>query len=582
MSPRTLAEPGPTSLDSSSARRGLASHPIVWASGSAVLLWCAFPPVGWWGAAWIALAPLFGLVRSRRSRAGVYLGAWVGGLVFWLLAIHWVRLTDETAWLAWIVMALALSAWWPGFVALARLAVLRLGLPLMVAAPILWVGLEYLRAHAFTGFPWYYLAHSQHQNLALIQIADCAGALGISFLIALANAWWVDLVTLPLLRPTPRGPRLTRPQSVRVTVLVVLVGATLGYGAIRIATARFRTGPRVALIQSNLIQRYKMFSDPAELVAVYERLVNRAASDPARPDLIVWPETSYPYGFVRLDPRLDQPALESQGRSIDPKSTAAVWLNKMEMVSRHLHGWADRVRIPMIVGAILYDFHREGPSRYNAALLLEPGVASVASYHKLHLVPFGEYVPLIEMFPWLTALTPYRGTHTPSLSFGREPTWLTLEPYLLATAICFEDTVPHVVRRFFRETNDGRQPDLLINLSNDGWFHASSEHEMHLAVSVFRTVENRVPLARAANTGISAVIDGNGRVLAALPKLQEGVLLESVPLDDRVSLYSSWGDWVGLTCLAVGIGLIPLALVRPAPRLLLGRSNPAHQPPRLA
>ena len=102
----------------------------------------------------------------------------------------------------------------------------------------------------------------------------------------------------------------------------------------------------------------------------------------------------------------------------------------------------------------------------------------------------------------------------------------------------------------------------MLNLSNDGWFHGSSEHDMHLAISVFRAVENRVPLARAVNTGISALIDGNGRVLDALPKLTEGVLTGTVPLDDRTSLYSAWGDWLGLFCLAVSIGLLPLALAR--------------------
>src|SRR5262249_17684297 len=124
--------------------------------------------------------------------------------------------------------------------------------------------------------------------------------------------------------------------------------------------------------------------------------------------------------------------------------------------------------------------------------------------------------------------------------------------------------LPQVVRSLFAEVPDGRQPDLLLNLSNDGWFHGSEEHDMHLAVSVFRAVENRVPLARAVNTGISALIDGNGRIAASLPKLTAGVLAGTVWLDDRVSLYTAWGDWLGWACLAISIGLIPLALM---PRL---------------
>ena len=117
----------------------------------------------------------------------------------------------------------------------------------MVAAPILWVGLEYVRAYVLTGFPWYYLAHSQHGVLPLIQIADFAGALGLSFLIAMVNAWWVDLLTLPLLRPTPAGPRLDPAQAVRLGGAGVLLAATLGYGAFRLGDgpvpARARGSP---------------------------------------------------------------------------------------------------------------------------------------------------------------------------------------------------------------------------------------------------------------------------------------------------------------------------------------------------
>ncbi len=216
----------------------------------------------------------------------------------------------------------------------------------------------------------------------------------------------------------------------------------------------------------------------------------------------------------------------------------------------------------MLVGMLTYDFHRDGLSKFNSAILFVPQAQAIQSYHKIHLVPFGEYVPLVESLPWLTMLTPYRGTQIPSLTFGRAAAWFQLGPYRLAAAICFEDTVPQAVRRFFRGKGASRQPDLVLNLSNDGWFHGSPEHDMHLAISVFRAVENRVPLARAVNTGISALIDGNGRVVDALPKLREGILTGTVLLDDRTSIYSAWGDWLGLFCLALSVGLLPLALAR--------------------
>src|SRR5207245_1609768 len=127
---------------------------------SGFLLWLAFPPAGWGWLAWIALTPLFLLIRSDKPRWAIYLGAWLGGELFWLLSIQWVRLSEpNTAWLAWLVMATVLSFWWPAFLVLARLGVRRLKLPLMLAAPVVWVALEFVRAFIVSGFPWYYLAH---------------------------------------------------------------------------------------------------------------------------------------------------------------------------------------------------------------------------------------------------------------------------------------------------------------------------------------------------------------------------------------------------------------------------------------
>jgi apolipoprotein N-acyltransferase len=309
----------------------------------------------------------------------------------------------------------------------------------------------------------------------------------------------------------------------------------------------------------------KMHGDERQIEETFKSLIAQAVRKLPRPDLVVWPETSYPYwGFGLIHPKISSDELTRQAKEINPTSDAKFWRDHVDLLSRHLHEWTDQIGVPMLVGAIVHDFHPEGHSKYNSAVLFQPQLQAIQIYHKLHLVPFGEFVPLIDYLPWLTALTPYHGTHIPSLTFGRDPTILTLGPYRLATAICFEDTVPHVVRRFFHEAMKGDQPDLLVNLSNDGWFHGSSEHDMHLAASIFRAIENRVPLARAANTGISAVVDGNGRILEALPKLHEGFVVRTVPLDDRVSAYSAWGDWLGLSCLAVAIGLVPLSWIRSA------------------
>lgn len=536
------------------------THPAILAVASAMLLWFAAPPVDRGYLAWAALVPLFLLVRSSRSRAAVYGGAWLGGLVFWLFSVSWVRLTDPSAWLAWMVMATVLSLWWPAFLLLTRPGTRTLQLPLMVVAPVAWVSLEYVRAHVLSGFPWYYLAHTQYCYIPLIQIADVTGAWGLSVLIAMANAWWVDLYELPLFQRTGRGPRLSRSQAVRSAVMALAIFGTLGYGLARMATARFRPGPRIALLQSNLLQELKLSMDTGQVVALYQGLAARSLKE--QPDLIVWPETSYPRGFGFIDPTLDNPKLDRLAKTIHPESTSRFWkVVKPQAIQAEIQDWVNRRQVPMLVGTLAFDFRQDGVKRYNSALLFEPEKAEVQRYDKIHLVPFGEFVPFIETFPWLIQLTPFQEDSAPSLDFGLKASGFDLDGVRYATAICFEDTVPHVARRFFAEAEGGRQPDVLLNISNDGWFHGSSEHDMHLAVSVFRSVENRVPLARAVNMGVSALIDGNGTILRRVPKATEGVLVAAAPLDDRESLYTAWGDWLPRTCLAVTIGLVVLALV---------------------
>jgi apolipoprotein N-acyltransferase len=567
MATPALTEPA-LNLEEGRSNSAAGTHPAVLGIESGLLLWACFPPLDWGWFAWVALVPLFLLVQSRRPGRQVYLGAWLGGLVFWTPAIQWVRLSDPSSWLGWLVMAAVLACFWPVFVGLSRWAVFRLRLPLVVAAPIVWVALEYVRAYLVSGFPWYYLAHTQHAFLPLIQVADLTGSLGLSLLVAVVNAWVVELMTLPLLRQTPRGSRLTHRQSLRVGVIGVWFLATLGYGAFRLSTSNFRPGPRVALLQSSIHQRLKMGGDPNAMVDRYRALTERALRLPERPDLIVWPETSYPFGVVTIDPQVDDAELGRQVKRFAPKFAAASWRAHAADVAGHLRSVVDSTTVPVLIGAINYDHRPGGHAKYNSALLLTPGTKAIQSYHKMHLVPFGEYVPLIRAFPWLTVLTPYHGDDVPSLTFGPGPRWLDVGPYRIAAAICFEDTVPQVVRRFFAETPDGRHPDVLVNLSNDGWFGGSSEHEMHLVASIFRAIEHRVPMARAANTGISAIVDGDGRVLQSLATrdadgwIVEGVVSGVVPLDDRTSYYTVWGDWLGLSCLAVTIGLVPLGLVR--------------------
>ena len=578
MSSEAIAQAEPASRDDSSSVSAPGQPPILSALASGLGLWCAFPPANWSWLAWVALVPLFLLIQSTRSRVSIYLGSWAGGFLFWLLSIYWVSLTDPDAAFAWVVMAMALSVWWPGFIGLSRLAVIRFGIPRIIAAPVIWVGLEFIRAHILTGFAWYYLGHTQHQVLPLIQIADFTGALGVSLLIAVVNAYLADLWSSPIWESHASGQRISRPQLIRGGVVLGLLILTVGYGFFRVSTGRFKDGPRLALMQSNIEQNRKMGTSAESLFVTYRSLIERCLRTSPPPDMIVWPETAFPYQYVIRDPELTPAEFERQAKKLSPKDPNAVqsWVERQKTSESIIHPMVDQVRIPMLVGVLVYDFHMRGLSKFNSALLIEPSVKKLQRYAKMHLVPFGEYVPLVDMFPWLKILTPYEAANVPNLTFGTEATSFTLGQYRYATAICFEDTVPQAVRRFFTNAPDGRSPDVLLNISNDGWFRGSSEHDMHLAISVFRAIENRVPLARAVNVGITALIDGNGRVLSSVSKLTEDVLTVTVPLDDRESFYTAWGDWLGSACLAATAGLLIVRIALGFRRLWRPVATPAQ------
>ncbi len=535
-------------------------HPILLGLISGLLLWLAFPPVEWSGLAWIALVPLFMLIRDTRHPAWIYLASWLAGELFWLAAIRWVRLADETAALGWKVMATVLSLWWPLFMLLARVAVRRLKVPLVIAAPVLWVGLEYARAHFLTGFPWYYLAHTQAYNPIradwahpLIQIADLTGVWGVSLLVAMFNALLAEWL---LAFGTEASPGISKPSKRIDRRLIVATAAVAGllavsmvYGFWRISSAKFRKGPRVALLQSDIVQKYRDATTPEQAIEKFKVLLSKLSQPPLvdepAVDLIVWPETAFPYGYVTIDPKLSEAELDRQAKMINATWSAASVRERLKDVGDYIHAWTDSVGKPMLVGTIHYVFKPEGPGRYNASLLLEPGSREIQAYHKVHLVPFGEYVPLIKYFPWLVALTPYRGSKVPGLTFGDDLSSFRLGPWRFVSWICFEDTVPHVARQFFAGLERSEEPEFVVNSSNDGWFHGSEEHDMHLAAGLFRAVEHRIPIVRAVNLGISAIIDGNGVVRARLPKKELQVLAGDVLLDDRTSFYSQWGDWMG-------------------------------------
>jgi apolipoprotein N-acyltransferase len=505
------------------------------------LLWASYFPLnlGWLG--WLALVPWLVLARKPASARRLYPGSFFAGLLFYLASLQWMRVADDRMYATWIGLAITCALFFPVALFLVKRLDQRTRLPLIVTFPAVWTALEYLRAHLFTGFPWYFLSHTQHDFLPIIQVADTTGAYGVSFLVAAVNAL---LFQLWLARDSSRSLRL---QCVGVVLLFVV---TLGYGLWRLGQSSGVPGPLVGLIQGNLDQslRNDATANVDEAVAEVEdhycSWTDQAMAQQTRPTLLVWPETSYPYEWLET-------SVEVGARQVPPR-----WSAESRRRREHLKKQVLRWRADLLIGvncSVLVSPRKD--VRYNSALLARADGEIAGRYDKIHCVPFGEYVPLKDWLPFMNKLAPYDFDY--SVHAGEKFTRFTHGDYRFGVLICYEDTDPYLARQYVRSDTGGPSVDFLLNISNDGWFHGTSEHEEHLAICRFRAIECRRAVARAVNMGISAVIDGNGRI-AALPgatwaqsKKIAAVLEAPIPIDDRVSLYAIFGDWFPWTCWAI-------------------------------
>jgi apolipoprotein N-acyltransferase len=592
---------------------------------TALLLWLSYFPAaqGWLG--WVALVPLLTLVRSPARPRWAYLSAWLGGLAFFGASLQWLRVADwRMMCFAWPGLALYCSFYFPLALFFLRFLDRRTRLPLPLTLPAVWTALEFCRSTLGGGFSWYLLGYAQHDFLPVIQIADLTGVYGVSFLVAAVNGllfevlygrrWFRRLFAGP--DAPPRGGRVAL--LVQGVAVVSLLLAALAYGEWRLRQDAFAPGPRLALLQGNVPQQIRNDINRADVMAGHFIDLCDLAKD-QQPDLIVWPETSLPglWQEVAADVPPGTAPPEWKAREEDSHDLAA------EVKKR----WGGNV----LLGRDAAVYEADGRTRkYNSAVLIDRDGRPAGRYGKIHCVPFGEYVPLRDVLPIMEKLAPYDDADY-SVCPGRDTTHFPLDAgakggYTFGVVICYEDADPERARPY--AGGDGRPPvDFLLNISNDGWFDGTCEHDQHLAICRFRAVECRRSVARAVNMGISAVIDGNGRVLRPHPveggptwegrttplpddspearaekrrraelfpdehgpalwaaaaggeelpvsewakyKKVAGVLLADVPLDRRESLYARWGDWLPWACWAALAGCVLFALVRrvkrPAP-----------------
>lgn len=556
-----------------------------------------FPPRDIWPLTFVCLAPWAYAICAVRRPWVAHWGSFLLGFGFFAVNLSWL---EPVTGLGYVALAFYLAVYWP----LAAWAVRtgrRAGISPVWTLPVAWVACEFLRGLVMTGFPWLFLAHAFYKHLAFIQISDLVGAYGVTFIAVMVNGLIVEW----LLRWRPPMGEKRRWRSavfgLAATVLV-LIGNTF-YGKYRLDEADFDDGPRVAVIQEDFpLSSTPPYSEhPYVIFAKYLALAAEAARD--NPDLVAFPETVWTatqnIEFVEreLGSADAMPGGAWSYGKLCHQATAAFARGDYPEVNRVIAHFENqlnnsrsadsRYRLPrlpadggppvtVVVGSVSLEILPEEAypkqKRFNSALVYDKnGRQRRERYDKMHLVPFGEIVPfrnaevlgfdLHWLYRWLNRLSPFSdgGTIEYSLFSGENCTIFHLDTNGTATKfgtpICYEDTVPPVMRSFVWE-GGRRRADFLINISNDGWFEHSEELPQHLAICVFRAVENRVGIARAVNTGISGFIDPSGRLYSLVKKDGQlhapgviGYQIDRVKLDRRDSAYGRLGDWFAIACL---------------------------------
>lgn len=587
---RRQAEPQPTPPTLADAVWGISARSAVvgLATATAFLTSLIFAPISFWPLALVCMTPWLVMVGGSTLAPRVYRYSYLMGLVFFLWNLRW--LYAATGW-GYLSLTVYLSVYFP-FAAIAiRHVVRRRRWPLAIAFPFIWTGCEMLRAVVISGFPWFFLSHSVHKVLTLIQISDVVGAYGVTFMLAAVNGAVADALLArlaPKLSQTEaRGLRSRRvgPAFAAALVLIVMV-----YGQIQLHRDTIKVGPKIAIVQGDFIntiatdvylgdrwhQRLtagairalnKLYgvslephdhADDQTKFRTYLSMLESAAAQ--RPDLCLLPETPW---IMYLNPEA------REFFKLYRASFAALQAYATGKEAVVVTGSASLVPTP-------YDLlARE--RRYNSATVFAPDGAEPQRYDKCHLVYFGEVVPFrFGSFRWLYFLLnrwmPFSGPDGsfeysifPGESFktfsmvapSREK-----ETYRFSIPICYEDVMPYVAREFVGAGSNEKRVDFLLNISNDGWFGRGIQQPQHLAICVFRAVENRVGVVRSVNTGVSAFIQPDGRIHDVVTGEsggrwpgQCGYSVANVGVDTRFSLYTRYGDWFAWGCALVWLAI---------------------------
>ncbi len=475
---------------------------------SGVLLALPFLFTQLWWIAWFGLIPLLILIEKALTFKLAARLSLISGLTFFVTSLYWLYYTSV---IGLIITVVYCSLYFVLFSLVLKYILNKKkpsSLSFIFITASTWVVCEFIRSYLFTGFGWNQLGYSQFQNLRLIQIADFSGVYGVTFLIVLINAFLKDII-LSLKEFILYNKKAVINKAALGLICLIIVLSAYTYGDIKLNRELPRETIRVSVIQGNIAQHQKWETFYRDMILQkYIRLSRMASID--KPDLIVWPETALP-GYLEE-------------------------YNLYKQVSDFIKD----VDISVLIGAPRLDSYNN--AYYNSAVLFSRQGKVLNVYDKIHLVPFGEYIPLKNVFGFLSRYYEIAG-----FTKGEIYTIFNLNNADFGVLICFEDAFESLVKTFV-----SRGADFMINITNDAWFYDSAEPRQHLSASVFRAIENRVSFVRAANTGISGFIDPYGRVISKVNKAGRQVCVEGfttadIPIANQRSLYTHFGNlFIGL------------------------------------
>ncbi len=503
---------------------------------SSVLLTLSFPQTNFYGLAFVALIPLLFALDGKSTKEAFKI-SYKTGWLFFVFVFYWIMLVPPEILTIFGLLALvSYLALYFGIFGVFYKGISQKSFTFkLVMLPCAWVLLEYIRGTFLSGFGWASLCHSQTRNLLLIQMADVTGMLGVSFFVVVINVFFKEVLQRYFLKAQVK--RIKGDWIFPTTFVSLLCLAVFGYGYFCLKTypSHFTQGMSVAIIQGNINQDDKLNQSQWEQnYQKYKELTELAAGQ--NPDLIIWPETALP-GYINIDDS---------------------FLIKVKKFIKE-------IKIPVLLGTV----ENEGTDFFNSGLLIAADGEIFEKYRKVHLVPFGEYIPLRSIFPILSSIIPIG-----DFSASDEYTVFNQGKHHIdhfnsfAVHICFEDSIPSMAREF---VNGGAE--FLVNLTNDAWFKDTKAPFLHLQSSVFRAVENRRTLVRSANTGVSCFISPLGKVYrTVLGKTKEGrrerkstfvegFAIDSIILGKQRTFYSVFGDIFIFICVGfLFAGLVKMTL----------------------